>query len=141
MGLLGKAFYKGKGEALSLHIKAMNSHGITWLQRPNGSHPRLAQFTDQNKVFQVAQPAPKDQPETSSLPAPSLILPRNTTATGSRAGTQLDASLSYWLCRADSNRNLYLSVYYTDVSEKKKKITGNRDRDGVRAVFQTASAC
>lgn len=58
---------------------------------------------------------------------------------GSRAGTRLDASLSYWLCRADSNRNLYLSVYYTDVSEK--KITGDRDRDGVRAVLQTANAC
>lgn len=54
----------------------MNSHGITWLQRPNGSHPQLAQFTDQNKVFQVAQLAPKNQPETSSPPASSLILHR-----------------------------------------------------------------
>lgn len=40
-------------------MEAMHSHGITWSQSyfPNGSHSLLVQFTNQNKIFHVVQPA------------------------------------------------------------------------------------
>lgn len=122
----------------------MNSHGITWLQRPNGSHPRLAQFTDQNKVFQVAQPAPKNQPETSSLPASSLIPHRgaqehNCHRKQSRHTARCFALILAMLCW-QQQKFVPVSLLHW-CKWKKNKITGNRDRDGVRAVFQTASAC
>lgn len=142
LGLLGKAFYTGKGEALSLHIKAMNGHGITWLQRPNGSHPRLAQFTDQNKAFQVAQPAPKNQPATSSPPASSLIphrgtLEHNWHGKQSRHTARCFALISA-VPRWQPQKFVPVSLLHW---RKWKKITGDRGCDGVRAVLQTASAC
>lgn len=59
LGLFEKDVYKGKGEALTLCIKATHGHGITRSQSysPNGSRSQLAGFTNQNKIFHVVQPA------------------------------------------------------------------------------------